>query len=78
MGINYHLSLDMGTRPGHHLSANKNKFLESVMLHHPDFNKAFYMNCDASDVNLGSVLYQEDDEGNHLEMCIRDSSNGGK
>ena len=44
----------------------KNKFLESVMLHHPDFNKDFYMNCDASDMSLGSVLYQEDDEGNHF------------
>ena len=35
------------------------------MLHHPNFNKQFFMNCDASDVSLGSVLYQEDDEGNH-------------
>ena len=35
------------------------------MLHHPDFTKPFYMNCDASDVSLGSVLYQEDDEENH-------------
>ena len=35
------------------------------MLHHPNFNKAFYMNCDASDVSIGSILYQEDEEGNH-------------
>ena len=35
------------------------------MLHHPNFTEPFYMNCDASDVSLGSVLYQEDDEGNH-------------
>ena len=43
----------------------KEKFLTTVMLHHPNFNKHFYMNCDASDVSLGSILYQEDQEGNH-------------
>ena len=48
----------------------KEKFLESIMLHHPDFKKAFYMNCDASDVSLGSVLYQEDDQGNHLVVSF--------
>ena len=35
------------------------------MLHHPNFEKQFFMNCDASDLSLGSVLYQEDQEGNH-------------
>ena len=43
----------------------RDKFLESVILHHPNFNKQFFMNCDASDVSLGTVLYQEDDEGSH-------------
>ena len=35
----------------------KDKFLKTVMLHHPNFNEAFYMNCDASDVSIGSILY---------------------
>ena len=48
----------------------KTKFLETIMLHHPDFTKPFYMNCDASDVSLGSVLYQEDDEENHLVISF--------
>ena len=48
----------------------KNKFLETVMLHHPDFNKPFYLNCDASDISLGSALYQEDEEGNHLVISF--------
>ena len=43
----------------------KEKFLETVMLHHPNFEKQFFMNCDASDLSLGSVLYQEDQDGNH-------------
>ena len=28
------------------------------------------MNCDASDVSLGSILYQEDDQGNHLVVSF--------
>ena len=35
------------------------------MLHHPNFNKRFFINCDASNISLGSELYQEDEEGNH-------------
>ena len=35
----------------------KIKFLNSVMLHHPDFNQRFYLNCDASNVSLGIELY---------------------
>ena len=35
----------------------KEKFLEKVMLHHPDFNRRFFINCDASDVSLGAELY---------------------
>lgn len=37
----------------------KEKFLQCIMLHHPDFSKPFYINCDASGVSVGSVLYQE-------------------
>ena len=35
------------------------------MLHHPNFNKRFFINCDASNISRGSELYQEDEEGNH-------------
>ena len=38
----------------------KHNFLSSVVLKHPNFNQPFFMNCDASDISLGSVLYQED------------------
>ena len=48
----------------------KTKFLETVILHHPDFDKPFYLNCDASDISLGSTLYQEDNEGNHLVISF--------
>ena len=43
----------------------KDNFIKSIMLRHPNFNRPFYLNCDASDISLGSVLYQEDDDGNH-------------
>ena len=35
-----------------------------------DSTKPFYLNCDASDVSLGSVLYQEDEEGNHCVISF--------
>ena len=35
----------------------KHNFLSSVILKHPNFNQPFFMNCDASDISLGSVLY---------------------
>ena len=52
----------------------KTKFLETVILHHPDFNKPFYLNCDASDISLGSTLYQEDEDGNHLVVSFANLS----
>ena len=45
--------------------AINDNFLKTIMLKHPNFNRPFFMNCDASDISLGSVLYQEDDDGNH-------------
>ena len=48
----------------------KEKFLETVMLRHPNFKDPFYMNCDASDTSLGAELYQEDEEGNHLVVSF--------
>ena len=48
----------------------KEKFLESVILRHPDFKKPFFLNCDASDLSLGTTLYQEDEEGQHLVISF--------
>ena len=48
----------------------KEKLLESVILRHPDFKKPFFMNCDASDISIGTTLYQEDEEGHHLVISF--------
>ena len=48
----------------------KQKFVDTVILHHPNFEKQFYLNCDASDVSLGAELYQEDEYGNHLVISF--------
>ena len=48
----------------------KDKFLETIILHHPNFNRPFFLNCDASDISLGTVLYQEDEDGNHLVISF--------
>ena len=40
------------------------------MLHHPNFEQPFYLNCDTSDVSLGAELYQEDKEGHHLVISF--------
>lgn len=48
----------------------KKRFLSCVMLKHPDFNKIFYLNCDASNISLGAELYQEDETGEHLVIAF--------
>lgn len=48
----------------------KDKFLESIMLHHPNFNRRFFINCDASNISLGAELYQEDSDGEHLVISF--------
>lgn len=38
----------------------------SPLLTHPDFAKHFYVQCDASDIGIGAVLFQKDDvDGEH-------------
>jgi transposase InsO family protein len=38
----------------------KNLLINAPILHFPDFNKAFYVGTDASNVGIGAVLYQKD------------------
>ena len=40
------------------------------MLHHPNIELPFYLNCDARDVSLGAELYQEDKDGHHLVISF--------
>ena len=46
---------------------------QDTQLYHPDFDKPFYINCDASVVGIGSFLYQLDvyektEEGKRLML----------
>lgn len=43
---------------------------ESPVLRHPDFDRHFYIQCDASDVGVGGVLFQKDDEGNEHPVAF--------
>ena len=52
----------------------KDKFFEPIRLRHPDFKKPFFLNCDASDISLGTTLYQEDEEGEHLVISFASRS----
>jgi len=52
-------------RPEHQraFEAVKAAVAEATMLRHPDFNKEFHVDVDASDVGIGAVLQQKDEEG---------------
>ena len=39
-------------------------FSSSVLLNYPEIKKTFYLQTDASDVALGAVLFQLDEDGN--------------
>src|SRR6266498_2108358 len=47
----------------------KRKLTEEPILAHPDFSKMFKLYTDASDVGLGAVLMQEDDQGKDRVIC---------
>lgn len=42
----------------------KRRFLETIMLHHPDFSQPYYVQTDCSGIGLAGVLYQKDEQGN--------------
>ncbi|CAK1596618.1 unnamed protein product [Parnassius mnemosyne] len=39
----------------------KQQFINTIQLHHPDFNKPYYLQADCSGVGMAGVLYQIDD-----------------
>lgn len=41
----------------------KKALVSSPVLNNPDFSRHFYLQCDASDIGVGAVLFQRDDEG---------------
>lgn len=49
----------------------KSLFLETQVLHYPDFSKDFYLQCDASRHSIGGHVYQIlDDDKKHALMFI--------
>lgn len=45
----------------------KHQFLETILLHHPDYSKPYYLQTDASGIGLAGVLYQLD-ERNDMQI----------
>lgn len=43
----------------------KEKFIDCVMLRHPDYNREFIMSTDCSDIGIGVELFQENNEKEH-------------
>lgn len=41
----------------------KSRFINTIMLHHPNINKPYFLQTDSSGVGLAGVLYQYDDKG---------------
>lgn len=41
----------------------KKTFLDTIMLHHPDTTKSYYLQTDSSGVGIAGVLYQYNDQG---------------
>ena len=52
----------------------KDKFLATIILCHPNFKLPFFMNCDASNISLGTTLYQEDEKGQHQVISFASRS----
>lgn len=48
----------------------KTMMTTAPVLRHPDFSRPFTIQCDASQVGIGSVLFQNDDEGNEHPIAF--------
>ena len=48
----------------------KDKFLNTVILAHPNFAEPFYIHTDASNIALGVELFQLDGSGNHIVVAL--------
>lgn len=55
----------------------KGKLRRAPVLYHPDWERDFYISCDASGVALGAVLYQVNDAGEHCPVSYASRSLGG-
>lgn len=48
----------------------KDLFLKTVILHHPDSSKPYFIQTDSSNFAIGGVLYQENDQGDQLPIAF--------
>lgn len=56
--------MEMGVEERKLFEEIKGKFLECVMLKHPDWTKPLYLNTDASKISISAILFQYYDDGN--------------
>ena len=52
----------------------KKKFSQMVMMNHPDFERVFYLQTDASNVAIGAELYQEGEDKEHRVIAFASRS----
>ena len=52
----------------------KNEMAKQTMLHHPDPSKPFFVDCDASDVGVGAVLFQLGEDGKEKPIVFASRS----
>ena len=48
----------------------KEKFIDTIMVNHPDFQRNFYLQTDASNIALGAELYQEGEDQEHQTIAF--------
>ena len=48
----------------------KKALTTAPVLIHPNFQRMFYIQCDASDKGIGAVLYQKDEEKNEQPIAF--------
>ena len=48
----------------------KDHFSNMIMMNHPNFERTFYLQTDASNIALGAELYQEDDNKEHHTIAF--------